>query len=198
MYRRVRGETGDEGGSTIADGIAVKNVSEVTHDIVREYVDDIVLVSEEQIEHAICLYLNIEKTLAEGAGAASLAAVLADRQRFAGRCVGVVLSGGNIDHRLLATVLLRNLFREGKLARFHIVINDTPGELGRLTTLIELHGANIVEMAHQRTFSHHRAREATVEVAIETRNWAHTEATVNRILAAGYSVQLLENEQLDH
>ena len=195
MYRRVRGETGEEGGSTIADGIAVKNVGEATHDIVRQYVDDIVLVSEEQIEHAICLYLNIEKTLAEGAGAASLAAVLADRQRFAGRCVGVVLSGGNIDHRLLASVLLRNLFREGRLARLHVVINDTPGELGRLTTLIGLHGANIVEVAHQRTFSHHPAKEATVEVAIETRGGGHTETIMSRIVDAGYSVQLLGNEE---
>lgn len=194
MYRRVRGETAEEGGSTIADGIAVKNVGEATHDIVREYVDDIVLVSEEKIEHAICLYLTIEKTLAEGAGAAGLAAVLADRQRFAGRCVGVVLSGGNIDHRLLASVLLRNLFREGRLARLHIVINDAPGELGRLTSLIGLHGANIVEVAHQRTFSHHPAKEATVEVAIETRDRGHTEAIMSGIVAAGYSVQLLGNE----
>ena len=159
----------------------------------RELVDDILLVSEQEIEHAVSLLINIEKTVVEGAGAAGLAAVLKEPDRFKDRIVGLVLCGGNIDTRLLASVLTRELAREGRLTQLSIDLVDRPGTLGRVANLLGEAGANIVEVTHQRTFSDLPAKAALLEVVIETRDRQHLEETVARLRAAGFEVDVQSN-----
>jgi threonine dehydratase len=178
------------GGSTLAEGIAVPWPGEVTGPILKALVDDIVTVSEDDIESAINLLLEIEKVVAEGAGAAGIAALLAHRERFAGRRVGVILSGGNIDPRLLASVIMRGLIREGRLSRLHIDLPDVPGTLGTLTTLMGQCGANIVEIHHQRLFVDVSAKAAHVELTIETLDHDHADRVITALREAGYEVHL--------
>jgi threonine dehydratase len=156
-------------------------------------VDDILLVSEQDIECAVSLLINIEKTVVEGAGAAGLAAVHANKARFAGRNVGLVLCGGNIDTRLLAGVLTRELAREGRLSQLAIDLVDRPGQLARVAQLLGDAGANIVEVSHQRVFSDLPAKGTLLEVVIETRDRAHLDDTVARIKAAGLEVEVVTN-----
>jgi threonine dehydratase len=178
------------GGSTLAEGIAVPWPGEVTGPILKALVDDIVTVSEDDIESAINMLLEIEKVVAEGAGAAGLAALLAHRERFAGRRVGVILSGGNIDPRLLASVIMRGLIRVGRLSRLHIDLPDVPGTLGTLTTLLGRAGANIVEIHHQRLFVDVSAKAAQVELTIETLDHDHADRVITALREAGYEVHL--------
>ena len=154
--------------------------------------DDVLLVPEELLESALSLLLNVEKSLTEGAGAAGLAALLAAPDRFAGRRVGLVLSGGNIDQRLLSTVLMRDLVRKGRMAQLRVAVPDTPGELGRLTSMIGADGGNIVEVILQRTFAQISAKVATAQIDIETRDTRQMEQILQTIIKAGYDAQLLQ------
>jgi threonine dehydratase len=195
MYNAIKGESRPMRGDTLAEGIAVKAPGEITTPIVRRLVDDILLVSEAEIEHAVSLLITIEKTVVEGAGAAGLAALCAYPERFRGRTVGLVLTGGNIDTTLLAGVLTRELAREGRLSRLAIHLADRPGQLARVANLLSEAGANIVEVSHQRVFTALPAKGALLEVVIETRDRVHLEETISRLRAAGLEVETSANGQ---
>lgn len=188
MFDVLQGRDPRCGGSTIAEGIAVKEPGFITRDIVRDLVDDIVLVSEWDLEGAICLLANIEKTVVEGAGAAGLAAVLADPGRFAGRKVGLVLSGGNIDQRLLATVLMRDLVRTGRLARLKLTLQDRAGELSRVSNVIGAAGGNIVDVVHNRIFTDAPAKDTEIEVVVEILDTELLDALIHDLEMAGFKV----------
>ncbi|MHC1949433.1 threonine ammonia-lyase [Bradyrhizobium sp. UFLA06-06] len=189
MYNTVKGEQLPMRGDTLAEGIAVKAPGQITTKIVRQLVDDIILVSEDQIERAVATLISIEKTVVEGAGAAGLAAVLAAPARFAGRNVGLVLTGGNIDTRLIASVLTRELAREGRLTQLALDIVDRPGQLAAVSILLADAGANIIEVSHQRTFSDLPAKATLLELVIETRDRAHLEDVLARLSAEGFAVR---------
>ena len=193
MYNAIKGESLPMRGDTLAEGIAVKAPGQITEPIVRRLVDDVLLVSESQIENAMSLLINIEKTVVEGAAAAGLAAVCAHRDLFRGRTLGIVLTGGNIDTRLLASVLTRELAREGRLSQLAIDLADRPGQLAKVANLLGEAGANIVEVYHQRTFSDLPAKGALLELVIETRDRLHLEETVTRLRAAGFEVDVGSN-----
>lgn len=193
MYNVIKDARLPMRGDTLAEGIAVKAPGAITQAIVRNLVDDIVLVSEPEIERAVSLLINIEKTVVEGAGAAGLAAVLSDRARFKGRTIGMVLCGGNIDTRLLASVLARELAREGRLTQLTIDLVDRPGQLAKVANLLGEAGANIVEVYHQRVFSDLPAKGALLEVVIETRDREHLGDTVAALKAAGFEVEVRSN-----
>jgi threonine dehydratase len=190
MYNVIKGQQLPMRGDTLAEGIAVKAPGRITSQIVRALVDDIVLVTEQQIEQALSLLITIEKTVTEGAGAAGLAAVLANEARFKGRTVGLVLSGGNIDTRLLSGVLTRQLAREGRLSRLRFDIVDRPGQLATVVALLSKSGANIVEVSHQRIFTDLPAKAVVLEVVIETRDRSHLEATIASLRAANVDVEV--------
>jgi threonine dehydratase len=190
MYNLIKGQRLPMRGDTLAEGIAVKAPGSITSEIVRALVDDIVLVSEPQIEHALSLLLTIEKSVTEGAGAAGLAAVLANRERFKGRTLGIVLSGGNIDTRLLSSVLTRQLAREGRLSQLRFDISDRPGQLGTVVAILSKAGANIVEVSHQRIFTELPAKAVHLEVVIETRDGFHLDAVVASLRAADLAVDV--------
>ncbi len=193
MYNLIKGTTLPMRGDTLAEGIAVKSPGAITSEIIRSHVDDIVLVTEEHIEHAVSLLIGIEKTVVEGAGAAGLAALIAEPEMFRGAKVGLVLCGGNIDTRLLASVLTRELAREGRLSQLIIDLVDRPGQLAAVATLLGEAGANIVEVSHQRTFSDLPAKGTLLEVVIETRDRAHLNDTVDRLRKAGFEVDIQTN-----
>ncbi len=193
MFNAIKGQALPMRGDTLAEGIAVKAPGSITQAIVRDMVDDIVLVAEEHIEHAMSLLINIEKTVVEGAGAAGLAAVIAHPALFAGRNVGLVLCGGNIDTRLLASVLTRELAREGRLSQLTIDLVDRPGQLARVANLLGEAGANIVEVSHQRVFSDLPAKGTLLVVVIETRDRAHLTHTVQLLRQAGFEAELQTN-----
>jgi threonine dehydratase len=192
MYHALRGQPARCGGSTLAEGIAVKNVTERTIAICRQYVDDIRLVGESDIERAVMAYLAHFKTLAEGAGAAGLAAVLADPNHFRGRKVGLVLCGGNIDPRILASVIYRELEREQRLANLRIQIDDRPGVLGRIATILGQNGANILEVSHRRMFLDVPAKGAELEIMIEARDGRHVDEIVAVIENEGFVTRVLD------
>ena len=191
MYNVIKAQSLPMRGDTLAEGIAVKSPGAITSKIVRALVDDIVLVTEQDLEQALSLLLIIEKTVTEGAGAAGLAAVLADPDRFKGRKLGLVLSGGNIDTRLLSGVLTRQLAREGRLSRLHFDIVDRPGQLAAVVAVLGNAGANIVEVSHQRIFTDLPAKAVVLEVVIETRDRAHLNATIEALRAADIHVDIL-------
>jgi len=193
MYNTVKGANLPMRGDTLAEGIAVKAPGKITQRIVRDLVDDIILVSEQEIERAVSLLINIEKTVVEGAGAAGLAAVLKAPDRFKGRTLGLVLCGGNIDTRLLASVLSRELAREGRLTQLTIDLVARPGQLGKVADLLGEAGANIVEVYHQRIFSDLPAKAALLEVVIETRDREHLNETVKRLRSAGFELEVRSN-----
>jgi threonine dehydratase len=190
MYNVINDEHLPMRGDTLAEGIAVKAPGRITTQIIRRLVDDIILVSEDQIERAVAMLISIEKTVVEGAGAAGLAAILAAPERFAGRAVGLVLTGGNIDTRLIASVLTRELAREGRLTQLAIDIVDRPGQLAAVSALLAEAGANIIEVSHQRTFSDLPAKGTLLELVIETRDRAHRDEVMARLSAAGYRAWL--------
>jgi threonine dehydratase len=190
MYNAITGEQLPMRGDTLAEGIAVKEPGRLTTDIIRRLVDDIVLVTEDQIERAVATLISIEKTVVEGAGAAGLGAILAAPDRFGGRNVGLVLSGGNIDTRLIASVLTRELAREGRLTQLAIDIPDRPGRLAAVAGLLADAGANIIEVSHQRTFSDLPAKATLLQLVIETRDRAHLDEVLARLGAAGFKVRL--------
>jgi threonine dehydratase len=190
MYNVIKAQSLPMRGDTLAEGIAVKAPGSITSEIVRALVDDIVLVTEQHIEHALSLLLTIEKSVTEGAGAAGLAAVLADPDRFKGRRLGLVLSGGNIDTRLLSGVLTRQLAREGRLSRLRFDIVDRPGQLAAVVAVLSNAGANVVEVLHQRIFTDLPAKAVVLEVVIETRDRSHLASTIEALKAADIRVDV--------
>ena len=186
MFAAIKGTTASFGHSTIAEGIAVKEPGKITLDIVRKLVPDIVLVDEGDIEEAIVMLLEIEKTVVEGAGAASLAALMKHGARFAGKHVGLVLCGGNIDPLMLAEIIQRGMVRSGRLSRLKVELRDLPGALARITGVIAEASANIEEVHHQRAFTNLPVQSAEVEFVLKTRNAAHLLEIVERLSAAGF------------
>ncbi len=183
---RMRGFSSRIGGQTIAEGIAVKAVGERTYAVARPLIDDVLLIEETYLEQAVALYVNVEKTVAEGAGAASLAALLAYPERFRGRRCGLILCGGNIDTRLLASVLTRELVREKRITSFRIVGDDRPGLLATVSAVIGEAGGNIIEVTHNRLALDVPAKGAEFDVTVETRDAAHTAAVAAALRARGY------------
>jgi threonine dehydratase len=179
-------------GDTLAEGIAVKYPGAITRDMVRVLADEIVLVSERDLEKAVSLLLQIEKTVVEGAGAAGLAALLAHPERFRGKTVGIILCGGNIDTRLLANVLLRDLARSGRLARLRIRLQDRPGALFNVARIFEEQTVNILELLHQRIFTNLPAKGLSLEVECETRGPEHLARLIAALGDAGYEVSPVE------
>lgn len=192
MYSAVKGDVLPCGGDTLAEGIAVKEPGTFTRQIISQLVDDVLLVEEASLEHAVALLLQIEKTVVEGAGAAGLAAVLSNPEKFAGKTVGLVLCGGNIDTRLLANVLLRDLARAGRLARLGIVLQDRPGALFKVMREFNAHNVNIIEIYHQRIFTTLPAKGLTAEIECEARDGAQIERLVKNLREKGYQVEIAE------
>ncbi|HUC67428.1 MAG TPA: threonine ammonia-lyase [Stellaceae bacterium] len=196
LYALGRGAA-PNGGTTLAEGIAVKEPGMLTRPIVEALVDDILLADEVGLERAIATLVDGEKLVVEGAGAAPLAALLAEPGRFRGKRVGLVLSGGNIDARLLASILQRQLVRAGRLVRLRIEISDAPGALGKIAAIIGEKGGNIVEIYHQRLFQDVPVKLAEVDAVIETRNPRHVGELVAALSAAGFPTRLLSSTALE-
>ncbi|MDI1347271.1 MAG: threonine ammonia-lyase [Pseudolabrys sp.] len=174
------------GGATLAEGIAVKNVGKLTLPVIRELVSDVVLVDEAHLERAVNAYVTLQKTMAEGAGAAGLAAMLAEPARFKGKRVGLILCGGNIDPRILASIMVRELEREARIVSFRLAIPDQPGVLGVVATRLGALGANILEVEHRRLLLDVPAKGAKLDVTIETRDAAHASEIMAALAADGY------------
>jgi threonine dehydratase len=187
MRNALTGEQRPLGGATLAEGIAVKNVGRRTFEIARGHVADIVLVDEGALERAVNAFLTLQKTVAEGAGAAALAAMLAQPERFAGKRVGIMLCGGNIDPRILASIMIRGLERDSRIVSFRLTIPDRPGVLGPIATLLGDLGANILEVDHRRLFLDIPAKGARLDVTVETRDGAHAEEVFAALAKRGYS-----------
>lgn len=179
------------GGPTLAEGIAVKNVGKLTLPIIRKLVSDVILVDEAHLERAVNAYLTLQKTMAEGAGAAGLAALLAEPARFKGKRVGLILCGGNIDPRILASIMVRELERETRIVAFRLIIPDQPGVLGIIATRLGQLGANILEVEHRRLLLDVPAKGASLDVTIETRDAAHAREVMDALAADGYKPKRL-------
>ena len=177
------------GGDTLAEGIAVKQPGELTSRILAEYANDVVLVSERDLERAVAMLVGIEKTVVEGAGAAGLAAMLSDRERYKGKRVATLLCGGNIDTHLLANVLVRDLVRQGRIARLHVAAHDQPGALAAITAKVYEAGVNVLEINHSRIFTSLPAKDTMIEVECEARDPQSIEDVVARLEAAGFRVE---------
>jgi threonine dehydratase len=192
FWNALRGESRPLGGPTLAEGIAVKNVGALTLPIVRDLVAEIVLVDEQSLERAVNAYLTLQKTMAEGAGAAGLAAMLAKPERFRGRKVGLVLCGGNIDPRILASIMVRELERDERMVSFRLTIPDRPGVLGHIATRLGELGANILEVDHHRLFLDVPAKGARLDVTVETRDSAHVQEILAVLEAEGFQPLRIE------
>jgi threonine dehydratase len=191
MAEALDGRAPTSGGDTLAEGIAVKAPGRITREIVRRHVSEILLVEESDIERAVQRLAESQKIVAEGAGAAGVAAVLARPERFRGRRVGTVVCGGNIDSRILASVLMRGLVRDGRMARIRVELSDAPGRLAAVATLIAEAGGNIVECYHQRLFQDVPIKHAELDVVVETRDPDHVREILARLAAAGFPPRLL-------
>jgi threonine dehydratase len=185
MYQRLNNLPVECGGDTIAEGIAVKDVGSIALGIIRSLVEEVLVVEEETIERGVVALIEIEKTVAEGAGAAGLAALLQHPERFAGKRVGLPISGGNIDSRVLASVLMRGLVRDGRLTRLRVTMPDVSGSLAKVAAVIAEAGGNIVEIQHQRIFGTSSVRSPEVEFLVETRDREHTDALVRALQEKG-------------
>jgi threonine dehydratase len=192
MHNALRNKHLPIGGPTLAEGIAVKNVGKLTLPVVRELVSDIVLVDEAHLERAVNAYLTLQKTMAEGAGAAGLAAMLAEPERFRGRKVGLILCGGNIDPRILASIMVRELERGDCIVSFRLTIPDRPGILGPIATLLGQLGANILAVEHRRLFLDVPAKGAKLDVTIETRDHDHAQEIHSALASGGYQPVRIE------
>ena len=192
MYDVIKGANLPCDGDTLAEGIAVKEPGQITRGIVDTLVNDVVLVTERALEQAVSLLLQIEKTVVEGAGAAGLAALLEHKAMFAGRTVGLVLTGGNIDTRLLANVLLRDLARSGRLARLRIRLQDRPGALYQVSRIFHEQQVNIIEVYHQRVFTSLPAKGLITDIECETRDEAHLQRLMAALAQAGFDTQPVE------
>jgi threonine dehydratase len=186
FWNALHGENRPLGGATLAEGIAVKNVGVLSLPIVRELVSEIVLVDEAHLEQAVNAYLTLQKTMAEGAGAAGLAAMLVNPEKFRGRKVGLILCGGNIDARILASIMVRELEREDRIVSFRLTIPDQPGVLGQIATRLGQLGANILGVEHRRLFLDVPAKGAKLDVTVETRDRAHGAQIFNALEGDGF------------
>jgi threonine dehydratase len=189
MYHAMKGTTPEFAASTIAEGIAVKEPGKITRAIIQQEVADIVLVDEGDIEEAIVMLLEIEKTVVEGAGAAPLAALLRNRARFSGKKVGLVLGGGNIDPLMLAEIIQRGMVRTGRLSRVMVELRDLPGSLAKVTACIAGENANIEEVHHQRAFTQLAVQNAEVELVLKTRNREHVQQIVQALGRCGFNAR---------
>ena len=189
VWNAVHGETRDSAQATIADGIGVKLPGALTLPLIRERVADMLLVSEDDIEQAILMLLEIEKTVVEGAGAVGLAALLKHRERFAGKHVGLILCGGNIEPLVLAEIIQRGMVKSGRLVRLRIDVRDVPGALAEVATLLGQLGANIDEVQHQRAFSSLSVERAQIEVVVQTRGATHVAEVLAAMAARGYHAE---------
>ncbi len=192
----IRGENQPIGGATLAEGIAVKTVGQLPLPIVRDLVSDIIAVEEPVIERAVNAYATLQRTMAEGAGAAGLAAMMAQPERFEGKRVGLVLCGGNIDARILASVMVRELERDDRITSFRITSNDRPGLLGRVASLLGQLGANILEVSHGRLFLDVPAKGVSIDITIETRDRQHTLEVFEALAAEGLAPQRIVSRSL--
>lgn len=192
IWNALHNESRPIGGSTLAEGIAVKNVGKLTLPIIRDLVSEIILVDEVQLERAVNAYLTLQKTMAEGAGAAGLAAMLARPELFKRKKVGLVLCGGNIDARVVASIMVRELERENRIVSFRLTIPDRPGVLGTIATRLGTLGANILEVDHRRLFLDVPAKGAKLDVTVETRDAAHAEEIMRALAADGYQPVRIE------
>lgn len=197
MRQVLRGEPPTAGGTTLADGIAVKSPGQLTRTIVRDLVSDILLADETAIETAIHYLVERQKVVAEGAGAAGIAAMLGAPERFAGRRIAVVIGGGNIDVRLLSGVLARGLVRDGRVVRLRVEIVDQPRQLARLAQVIGETGGNIIEVYHQRLFADVPAKRADIDVVVETRDTSHVAEIVEGLKQAGFPSRVLSSRSVD-
>ncbi len=193
MYNAVRGLPPNNGGQTIAEGIAVKSPGKLTQAIITRLVSDLLLLNEDALERAVQMLAERQKIVAEGAGAAGLAAMIAHPTRFKGRRVGLIICGGNIDSRMLAQVLMRGLVREGRVVTLRIQISDSPGVLGKLAQLVGRSGGNIIEIHHQRMFHDLPVKRADVDAVIETRNPEHYREIIAALEGDGFPTRLLSN-----
>jgi threonine dehydratase len=192
MFNTFYGEQRPCAGVTIAEGIAVKNIGRLTFPIVKQLVSAIMLAEEVHLERAVNTFLTLQKTMAEGAGAAGLAAMLAEPERFQGKQVGLVLCGGNIDPRVAASIMVRELERDDRIVSYRISIQDRPGTLGAIATLLGKLGANILEVHHRRLFLDMPARGARLDVTVEARDRAHAESIERALTAEGYAVERID------
>ena len=194
MHAALKGLKPGFGGNTIADGIAVREPGNLTLDIIRALVDDIVLVDEGDIEEAMLLLLEIEKTVVEGAGAVALAGLMCNRERFAGKKVGLVLCGGNIDPLMLADIIERGMVRSGRLTRLRVQLRDLPGSLAKVTATLAEANANIEEVHHERAFTHLPVQSAEVDFVLQTRGREHVRQIVAALESAGFKARLHNGE----
>ncbi|MEM9705135.1 MAG: threonine ammonia-lyase [Pseudomonadota bacterium] len=190
MANAFDGEDRPIGGSTLAEGIAVRQAGGLTSAITKALVDDITLIDERTLERALSLLMMEQKLLVEGAGAAGLAAILGDPDRFRGRTVGLVLCGGNIDARLLSMILMRDLARSGRLARLRIMLIDKPGQLVRIATIIAEAGGNVIDVGHHRTFSDLPAKMTAIDVSVDTEGQEHLNRIIETLRGDGYTVEI--------
>ena len=191
MVNAIKGTHHAQGTSTIAEGIAVGTPGKITQEIIQRLVDDLVLVEEGDIEQAVLMLLEIEKTLVEGAGAAGLAALVRYPERFKGKKVGLVLCGGNIDPLLLAAIIERGMVRSGRLARIKVSARDIPGVLAHITATVADGGANIEEVHHQRAFTVLAAQNVEIELVLQTRSKAHVDEVLGLLRSAGMQADLI-------
>ena len=197
-YDALRGKVPHCGGATLAEGIAVKCCGSYTLPIIRDLVSDVILVSETAIEEAIFTLASVQKTVAEGASAAGLAAVLSNRERFARRRVGLFQSGANIDLRVLASIIMRGLERESKIVSLRITISDRPGTLGEIASELGRCGVNILEVYHRRFYLDVPAKGTLVDIVIETKDRAHADETVGRLRKRGFKVERMNGVAGEH
>ena len=196
MYQAFKGEPPHGKGATIADGIAVKEPGELTTPILKAHMKDVAVVNEAGIEHAVQVMVDVQRLIVEGSGAVPLAVLLADPDRFKGRKVGLMVSGGNIDSRLLSSVLMRGLIRDGRLAKLRISLIDMPGALAAVAGIIGDKGGNIVDVLHQRMFRDVPVKEADVDIAIETIDADHIREIMEALEAEGFGTRLLSDTSL--
>jgi threonine dehydratase len=194
MYHAMKGTEAQFGLSTIAEGIAVKEPGRLTREIISRNVDEIVLVDEGDIEQAITMLLEIEKTVVEGAGAAPLAALVRTPDRFRGRKVGLVLGGGNIDPMVLSEIIERGMVRAGRLARVVVEVRDLPGSLAKVTACLAEQNANIEEVHHQRAFTTLAVQNAELDLVLKTRNRQHVDEIVAALQRAGFKARAVPVE----
>ncbi|MDF1483920.1 threonine ammonia-lyase [Ramlibacter sp. H39-3-26] len=198
MVNAIHGTAHPQGTSTIAEGIAVGTPGQITREIVAQRVDDLVLVDEGDIEQAIVMLLEIEKTLVEGAGAAGLAALLKNPGRFRGKKVGLVLCGGNIDPLLLAAIIERGMVRSGRLARIRVGARDIPGVLARITATVADAGANIDEVHHQRAFTSLSVQSVEIELVLQTRGHDHVAQVLEQLRTTGVQAEIVQPSAAVH
>ena len=191
VHNALNGIQQTQGGSTIAEGIAVKQPGDKTLEVIRRLVDDVLVVSEDAIEDAVNLLLSIEKTVTEGAGAATLAAVLQNQDKFSGLKVALILSGANIDSRILASLLMRRLVNKGRIVRFRVEIDDSPGSLSDVAQAIGEFGGNILDVSHQRMFASVPIKKADLYLTVETRDAEQNQDILARLIELGYTAELI-------